>query len=130
MADPRHRRGKRHSFVSVLLVACSAVLTGARSFAAIGQWAASAPQDALARLGTRAATVFDVRIAPSAATIRRVLNAACPGGLADLLGSDPASPDQHSRKIKRLCNSPGTSVQTTSKTDTGECHHGADSGRR
>ncbi|WP_405542544.1 ISAs1 family transposase [Streptomyces phaeochromogenes] len=90
LADPRHRRGKRHSFVSVLLIACSAVLTGARSFAAIGQWARSAPQDALARLGARAATVFDVRIAPSAATIRRVLNAACPGGLADLLGSDPA----------------------------------------
>ena len=89
LADPRHRRGKRHSFVSVLLVACSAVLTGARSFAAIGQWALSAPQDALARLGARAATVFGVRIAPSTATIRRVLNAACPGGLADLLGYDP-----------------------------------------
>jgi hypothetical protein len=29
-------------------------------------------------------------IAPSAATIRRVLNAACPGGLTDLLGHDPA----------------------------------------
>lgn len=28
LADPRHRRGKRHSFVSVLLIACSAVLTG------------------------------------------------------------------------------------------------------
>ncbi|MFI0716857.1 hypothetical protein ACH4SK_41065 [Streptomyces inhibens] len=45
----------------------------------------SAPQDALARLG--------VRIAPSAATIRRVLNAVCPGGLADLLGADPAGDD-------------------------------------
>lgn len=89
LADPRHRRGKRHSFVSVLLIACSAVLTGARSIAAIGLWARSAPQDALARLGTCAATVFDVRIAPGAATIRRVLNAACPGGLADLLGCDP-----------------------------------------
>ncbi|MFI0716856.1 transposase family protein [Streptomyces inhibens] len=41
LADPRHRRGKRHPFVSVLLIACSAVLTGARSFAAIGQWAAA-----------------------------------------------------------------------------------------
>ena len=37
LADSRHRCGRRHSFVSVLLVACSAVLTGARSFAAIGQ---------------------------------------------------------------------------------------------
>jgi predicted transposase YbfD/YdcC len=79
--------------VSVLLVACSAVLTGARSFAAIGQWASRAPQDTLARLGARTATVFTVRIAPSTATIRRVLNAACPGGLADLLGHHPAGAD-------------------------------------
>jgi hypothetical protein len=34
-----------------------------------------------------------VLIAPSAATVRRVLNAACPGGPADLLGSDPAGAD-------------------------------------
>lgn len=93
LADPRHRRGKRHPFVSVLLVACSAVLTGARSFAAIGQWASRAPQETLARLGARTVTVFTVRIAPSTATIRRVLNAACPGGLADLLGHDPAGAD-------------------------------------
>ncbi|WP_328835239.1 transposase family protein [Streptomyces europaeiscabiei] len=78
LAAPRHRRGKRHSFAYVLLAACSAVLTRARSFAAIGQWAASAPQDTLARLGARATTVFQVRIAPSAATIRRVLNTALP----------------------------------------------------
>ncbi|MEU3466275.1 ISAs1 family transposase [Streptomyces sp. NPDC006733] len=93
LADPRHRRGKRHPFVSVLLIACSAVLCGARSFAAIGQWARAAPQDALARLGARTETVFNVRLAPSAATIRRVLNAVCPGGLADLLGADPAGAD-------------------------------------
>ena len=90
LADPRHRRGRRHSFVSVLLIACSAVLAGARSFTAIGQWARSAPQAALARLGARVATVFSVRVAPSPATVRRVLNAVCPGGLADLLGTDPA----------------------------------------
>ncbi|MFJ5310066.1 transposase family protein [Streptomyces sp. NPDC088350] len=51
LADPRHRRGRRHSFVSVLLVACSAVLAGARSFTAIGQLAKAAPQTTLARLG-------------------------------------------------------------------------------
>ncbi|WP_369354637.1 ISAs1 family transposase [Streptomyces sp. cg2] len=93
LADPRHRRGKRHPFVSVLLIACSAMLAGARSFAAIGQWACSAPQDTLARLGARTTTVFGTRVAPSAATIRRVLNAVCPGGLADLLGADPAGAD-------------------------------------
>nr|WP_307027903.1 ISAs1 family transposase [Streptomyces canus] len=76
--------------MSVLLIACSAVLAGARSFTAIGQWAKAAPQTALARLGARVATVFGVRVAPSTATMRRVLNAVCPGGLADLLGTDPA----------------------------------------
>lgn len=93
LADPRHRRGKRHPFVSVLLIACSAVLTGARSFAAIGQWARNAPQDTLARLGARTTTALNVRVAPGAATIRRILNTACPGGLADLPGCDPAGAD-------------------------------------
>ncbi|MER6105968.1 transposase family protein [Streptomyces sp. NPDC001832] len=90
LADPRCRRGKRHPFVAVLLVACSAVVAGAKSFAAIGQWAKEAPQGALARLGARAATAFALRIAPSSATVRRVVQRTCPGGLADLLGCDPA----------------------------------------
>lgn len=93
LVDPRGRRGKRHPFVSVLLVACSAVVAGARSLAAVGQWAGSAPQDTLARLGARTATVFAVRVAPSTSTIGRVLRGACPGGLADLLGQDPVGAD-------------------------------------
>lgn len=90
LADPWHRRGKRHLFVSVLLIACSAVLAEARAFAAIGQWAKNAPQEALARLGARTAGVFAVRVAPSPATVRRIIKATCLGGLADLLGADPA----------------------------------------
>ncbi|WP_222109789.1 ISAs1 family transposase [Streptomyces cupreus] len=93
LPDPRRRRGVRHPFVSVLLIAVCAVLAGARSYAAIGQWAAGAPQDTLTRLGARAATALMVRIPPSAATIRRVISAVCPGGLADLLGCDPAGAD-------------------------------------
>ncbi|MEU1599907.1 ISAs1 family transposase [Streptomyces sp. NPDC005708] len=89
LPDPRDRRGVRHPFVSVLLVACSAVVAGARSFAAIGQWARNAPQDTLAPLGARTTSVFGVRLAPSGATIRRLINRTCPGGLADLLGRDP-----------------------------------------
>ncbi|MER6104927.1 transposase family protein [Streptomyces sp. NPDC001832] len=42
-ADPRCRRGKRHPFVAVLLSACSAVVTGARSFTAINEWAGRRP---------------------------------------------------------------------------------------
>ncbi|MCY0932219.1 transposase family protein [Streptomyces sp. H27-H1] len=71
LPDPRRRRGVRHPFVAVLLVAASAVVGGARSYAAIGQWSASAPQHALARLGARVVGALGVRVAPSAATIRR-----------------------------------------------------------
>ncbi|MFD6229900.1 transposase family protein [Streptomyces sp. NPDC060232] len=90
--DPRRRRGVRHPFVAVLLVAASAVVAGARSYAAMGQWSASAPQHALARLGARVVGALSVRVAPSAATIRRIVGLACPGGLADL-SADPAGSD-------------------------------------
>ncbi|MFD8079869.1 transposase family protein [Streptomyces sp. NPDC059718] len=89
LADPRSRRGKRHPFVAVLLVACSAVTAGAQPFAAIGQWAKNAPQDVLTRLGAHTANALGVRVAPSGATICRVILHTCPGGLADLLGCEP-----------------------------------------
>ncbi|MFD5065668.1 hypothetical protein [Streptomyces sp. NPDC058394] len=50
-------------------------------------------QEVLARFGARTATALAVRIAPSGATVRRVIKDACPGGLADLLGHDPAGTD-------------------------------------
>ncbi|GGX58161.1 ISAs1 family transposase [Streptomyces noursei] len=89
LADPRDRRGRRHSLVAVLLTACCAVLAGARSYLGVGHWARSASQDALARLGVRATGPLGLRRAPSTTTIRRVLALVCPGGLADLLGCDP-----------------------------------------
>ncbi|AUY51928.1 ISAs1 family transposase [Streptomyces sp. CB01881] len=93
LPDPRRRRGVRHPFVAVLLVAASAVVAGARSYTAIGQWSANAPQHALAHLGARVVGALSVRVAPSAATIRRVVGLVCPGGLADLTGADPAGSD-------------------------------------
>ena len=68
VADPRARRGVRHQFVGVLAVALAAVLAGARSFTAIGEWVADADAGVLARLG-----VAGVR-RPCEATIRRALN--------------------------------------------------------
>ena len=68
--DPRRRRGRRHSLQSILLIAVGAVLAGARSYAAIADWAATAEQ-ALRMCGR----------APHASTIRRVLAAVDPGAL-------------------------------------------------
>ena len=49
--DPRKRRGRRHPLAGLLAAGIAAVIAGARSFAAIGQWAADASPDVLAALG-------------------------------------------------------------------------------
>ncbi|MGW2207553.1 ISAs1 family transposase [Streptomyces sp. NPDC001774] len=90
LPDPRDRRGRRHALASVLVTAACAVLAGARSYLAIGQWARHAPQDTLARLGFHPRGPLGVRRVASVPTVRRVLAGVCPGGLADLLGQGPA----------------------------------------
>ncbi len=62
--DPRDPRGVRYQLAGVLAVAVSAVLTGARSFVAIGEWAADLSGEQLARLGL--ATV------PEESTLRKL----------------------------------------------------------
>ncbi|MFJ7209871.1 transposase family protein [Streptomyces sp. NPDC098789] len=72
LPDPRARRGRLHSLVSVLLTAACAVLAGARSYAAIGQWTRHAPQNTLARLGFHPRSPLGVRRAASPSTVRQV----------------------------------------------------------
>jgi predicted transposase YbfD/YdcC len=55
--DPRDPRGVRYPLVGVLAVAVCAVLAGARSFAAVGEWALDLRTDHLARLGLERAPV-------------------------------------------------------------------------
>jgi hypothetical protein len=58
---------------SLLSVAVCAVLAGAKSLAAIGEWAADAPSDVLARLGVRADPLTGAVRAPDESTVRKVL---------------------------------------------------------
>jgi DDE_Tnp_1-associated len=51
--DPRNRRGVRHSLASLLMAAVAAVLAGATSFTAVGEWVADAPPQVLAAVGVR-----------------------------------------------------------------------------
>jgi len=67
VTDPRARRGVRHRLAPVLAVALAAVLAGARSFTAIGEWVADTDAGVLARLGISGAR------RPCEATTRRVL---------------------------------------------------------
>jgi hypothetical protein len=73
IADPRHRRGRRHPLATVLAVAVAAVLAGAKSLTAIGEWAADAPGPVLAALGVRLHPLRRVWRPPGEATVRRVL---------------------------------------------------------
>ena len=66
LSDPRARRGKRHPLATVLGIAVCAVLTGARSYQAITEWAHDLPPSVRDRLGITGWP-------PSESTIRRVL---------------------------------------------------------
>jgi DDE_Tnp_1-associated len=61
----------RHSLTSLLLAAVAAVLAGARSFAAVGEWVADAPPQVLASLGVRYDPLAGRFEPPDEATIRR-----------------------------------------------------------
>jgi hypothetical protein len=50
--DPRAPRGMRHTLTLLLLAAISAVLAGARSLTAVGEWVADAPPQVLAARGS------------------------------------------------------------------------------
>jgi hypothetical protein len=86
IADPRQRRGRRHALGTVLAVAVAAVLAGASSLAAIGEWAADAPQPVLAALGVRRDPLRWVWRPPSEATVRRVLARVDPDALDLVIG--------------------------------------------
>ncbi|MFB3110945.1 MAG: ISAs1 family transposase [Gemmatimonadales bacterium] len=69
MAEFRQPRGVRFSLGSVLAIAACATLSGAKSFAAMAQWAKEVPREVLLRLGCRR------KNPPSEKTYRRILNA-------------------------------------------------------
>ncbi|RIV29782.1 ISAs1 family transposase [Micromonospora radicis] len=71
--DRRDPRGVVHALPPVLATAVAAVLTGARSAAAVAEWAADAPQQVLADLGVFRDPFTGVYRAPDESTFRRIL---------------------------------------------------------
>ena len=78
--DPRCKRGVRHAWSTIVVLTVAAVLTGARSVAAVGEWATDLPAQLRAELGI----VGDV---PSTATFRRALQAADPDEFSARIGA-------------------------------------------
>jgi len=76
--DPRKKRGVRHRFSAILFVSVCAVVSGARSFAAIAEWAADAVDGTLRGMGIGA---------PNASTIRRALSAFTGDGFDTTIGA-------------------------------------------
>jgi predicted transposase YbfD/YdcC len=119
IADPRKRRGRRHALATVLAVAVAAVLAGARSLVAIGEWAADAPQPVLAALGVRRDPLRRVWRPPGEATVRRVLARVDPDALDLVIGrwladQQPPQPQPAWRRA----------VAVDGKTLRGSGHHG------
>jgi hypothetical protein len=110
--DPRMPRGVRHKKVSVLAISICALMSNARSFKAIAQWAQRCSQNMLKRLGCRYNEKTKRYEPPSEPTIRRFLQtvntqsvdqALC-GWLHSLSGNGPIAVDGKSLRGARQKN--------------------------
>jgi hypothetical protein len=120
VTDPRARAGRRHPLVAILVLAAAAVLAGARSIAAIAEWAADAPQPVRAALGARRDPLTGrwVWAVPSETTIRRTLARVDPEALAAAIGAWLAERDQPGQPGQRR-----RAVAVDGKTLRGSGHH-------
>jgi predicted transposase YbfD/YdcC len=121
LADPRQRRGRRHTLGAVLAVAVAAVLAGARSLAAIGEWAADAPGPVLAALGVRHHPLTGAWRSPAEATVRRVLACVDPDALDRAIGAWLAGQQPPTRPPS--APHPRRAVAVDGKTLRGSGHH-------
>jgi hypothetical protein len=81
VVDLRKRRGIRHRLVAILALAAAAVVAGARSSVAAGQWASNAPA------AVRVHPCTGAFVVPSESTIRRTLQASDADQLDAVLGA-------------------------------------------
>jgi hypothetical protein len=110
----------------VLAVGVAAVLAGAKSLAAIGEWAADAPGPVLAALGVRRDPLRRVWRPPGEATVRRVLARVDPDALDLVIGRWLADQPPPPTTWPLLAAQPAwrQAVAVDGKTLRGTGHHG------
>lgn len=84
--DPRDPRGVRYPLAGILAVAVTAVMAGARSFAAIGEWADDLPLEHRNRIGLTCATTAG-GASPDESTLRKLFARLDPDHLDRALGA-------------------------------------------
>lgn len=121
--DPRSARGVRHGVLAVLVVSACAVLSGARSFVAIAEYAHDAGQAVLDLLGIGA-------VAPHESTIRRLRQQLDPDAVEAALsgwacaqlrtrGDEPGVPQRERRRVWAL---DGKTVRGARHGESGPVH--------
>ncbi|WP_308314791.1 ISAs1 family transposase [Streptomyces sp. CNQ085] len=119
--DPRRDQGRRHPLAFVLSLAACAVLAGAKSLAAIAEWAADAPPHVLARLGGPCREPDRGPVAPAEATMRRILQRIDGDALDTAVGSWLAGRERAGQK-ENDSGRPLPSLAVDGKTVRGARH--------
>ncbi|MFD0403839.1 ISAs1 family transposase [Kitasatospora sp. NPDC127116] len=127
--DPRRAKGRRHPLAFVLALAACAVLAGAKSLAAIAEWAADAPPAVLVALGA-ARREPSGPTAPAEATVRRVLRRVDGDALDAAIGTwlaarDPGRPppgQDRAAPRRRSLAVDGKTVRGARRTDGTQVH--------
>src|SRR4051812_19221476 len=130
--DPRKPRGIRHGVLAILLLGACAVLTGARSFAAIAEYAHDTGRTILDLLGVGV-------VVPHESTIRRVLQDLDPGAVEAAMRAwalaqlaDQSAPDgvpvREQRQVLALDGKTVRGAHIPSTTDSGIDSGSTDSG--
>jgi predicted transposase YbfD/YdcC len=121
VGDPRTRAGRRHPLVAILAIAACAVLTGARSIAAIAEWATDADQQIRATLGAHRDALTGCWAVPTETTIRRTLARLDPEALAGVIGAWLADRDRPDQGRRRAVAVDGKTVRGA-RRDHGRVH--------
>lgn len=75
ISEIRQKRGIRHKIVPILAIAICAILSGCKSYSALGEWSQNLSQELRKRFGCKYHYEQCLYIAPGESTIRRTLQA-------------------------------------------------------
>jgi hypothetical protein len=115
--DPRSARGVRYPFAAILAVAVCAMLAGARSFVAIGEWVADLPEQARAGLGLTGripgpVTIWRVLISVDKAALEAVIGAWIRARL-QIADAAVHRPRGHRARVRRVLAVDGKAMRAT-----------------